>query len=74
MNLDIVNDIQRLLGQTRSITLMIGDEENIGRSTVLDMSNALWLVIEQIDRASIKLVELVDDNNANREEGNDSEK
>ncbi|MHC6528390.1 hypothetical protein [Vibrio proteolyticus] len=73
MNLDIVNDIQRLLAQTRSIALIVGDEENIERTTVLDMSNSLWLVAEQIDRASTKLAELIDDNNANKEKANDSE-
>ncbi|MCG6365113.1 hypothetical protein [Vibrio fluvialis] len=73
MNLDIVNDIQRLLAQTRSIALIVGDEENIGRTTVLDMSNSLWLVVEQIDRASTKLAELIDDNNANKEKASDSE-
>lgn len=50
MNLDKVNDYNRLHAQTESLVVMVGSEENLSASTHKDLANVLWLVQNQLEQ------------------------
>jgi hypothetical protein len=50
MNLDKVNDFNRLYAQTEALVVMAGSDENLRATKPVDMANLLWLVQNQLER------------------------
>lgn len=59
--LEHINDLNRLIAQTKAITLMVGSDDNIRDSTEADLSNALLLIYDQVDRIDDSLHQLTDE-------------
>jgi hypothetical protein len=70
MNIDKVNDYNRLHAQTASLVITVSSDENLRASNHSDLANLLWLVHNQLERMKQTFNEVIE--SANDDQGGEA--